>query len=101
MRRTQDAWTPFSTLHGFICLILLVDWDPIGVFGYADAMDEYDGYAAEVCRLLRSGVSREALASHLEGIERHRMGARGELTGQTEVAEKLLLLYRTVLNDEQ
>ena len=82
--------------------MLLVDWDPIGVFGYSGAMDEYDSYASEVCSLLRSGASREQLILHLDRIEKKTMGIRAARAGQAEVADKLLLLYKVVcFEDEQ
>ena len=34
----------FNTLRGFVRLVLLVAWDPIGILGYAGAMNEYDSY---------------------------------------------------------
>jgi hypothetical protein len=40
VRKINDAWRPFSTLQGFVRLVLLVDWDPIVILGYANAMDE-------------------------------------------------------------
>ena len=101
MSRTDDAWSPFSDLHGFVRLVLLVDWDPIGVFGCADAMNEYDSYATEVCKLLLSGVSCETLVVHLDTIEKQWMGLRGGRREQAEVADKLLMLCRTIHQDEQ
>ena len=100
-RRQQDEWTPFSNLQGFVRLVLLVDWEPIGVFGKPNAMDEYDDYAPEICKLLCSGTSRETLIAHLDKIEKQQMRLRGERPAQAEVADKLLLLYRTISEDEQ
>ena len=101
MRRKSDDWTPFSTLQGFVRLTLLVDWDPIGILGYSGAMDEYDSYAAEVSQLLRDGASIETLATHLDRIETQQIGVRGNRMAQAEVAEKLVRLYHTVLEDEK
>ena len=100
MTKIDDAWRPFAKLHGFVRLVLLVDWDPIGIFGYTGAMDEYDGYATDICDLIRAGASRETLIHHLDTIEKQRMSSRGERPVQAEVADKLLRLYRTIQQDE-
>jgi hypothetical protein len=101
VRTTDDAWRPFSTLQGFVRLVLLIDWDPIGVLGYSGAMDEYDRYADDICRLIHTGASRELLIAHLDKIEKQRMGLRGERRTQTEVAEKLLAIYEAIRQDER
>ncbi|MCW3098796.1 MAG: hypothetical protein JWL77_4414 [Chthonomonadaceae bacterium] len=101
IRKLHPEWTPFSTLHGFVRLILLVDWDPIGVFGYTGAMDEYDSYAAEICTMLCGKVSREQLIAHLDDLEKNTMGGRGERPAQAQVADKLLLVYKTVTDVER
>ena len=53
--------------------ILWNDWDPIGVCG-AGPEDEYDGYIAEVMRLLQSGAPRQAMVDHLADCESDSMG---------------------------
>jgi hypothetical protein len=82
-------------------LILLVDWDPLGIFGYPSAMNEYDSYANDICALLRSGVSREALIRHLDTVETQTMSGRGGRKAQAEVADKLLMLFKTIADDER
>ena len=101
MRTTNDAWRPFSTLEGFVRLVLLVDWNPIGILGYAGAMDEYDSYVDDLCHLIRNGATRDMLVTHLDKIEKQRMGLRGERPAQTEVADKLLEIYKAVKQNEQ
>jgi hypothetical protein len=39
-------------------------WDPVGVYGVPEAIDEYDGYVGQVGRLLREGASHEGLADY-------------------------------------
>ena len=101
MRRTDVAWRPFSTLRGFVRLVLLIDWDPIGILGSSGAMDEYDSYADEICRLIQMGATRDMLVAHLDKIEKQRMGLRGERRAQSEVAEKLLEIYEVIQRDER
>lgn len=99
MRKTNDSWRPFSTLHGFVRLVLLVDWDPIGILGEAGAMDEYDSYASGICRMLELGATRSDLIAHLERLEKQNMGLPGERRAQAEVAEKLLKIYTIVAHN--
>ncbi len=54
MRGNAD-WQSFGTPLGFIRLVLLVDWNPIGVFGYPKAMDEYDIYADKSMACFKPG----------------------------------------------
>jgi len=52
------------------------EWDPIGVKNEPQAADEYDGYIAGICALLRDGASDEQIAHHLSEIEAKEMGLR-------------------------
>jgi hypothetical protein len=50
-------------------------WDPIGVSGsFPFAVDEYDGYARRIVRLLRAGRTDTEIAAMLEAVERDQMG---------------------------
>jgi hypothetical protein len=39
-------------------------WDPVGVYGVPEVIDEYDEYVGQVGRLLREGASHEGLADY-------------------------------------
>ncbi len=97
MRNNSD-WQRLATPLGFIRLVLLVDWDPLGVFGYVETMDEYDSYAVPVYDLLCAGASRHQIAEHLRAIEMERMGVRGR-ADLDAVADKLKEAYE-VFGDE-
>jgi hypothetical protein len=58
----------------FIGLILLVDWDPVGVFGIPATEREYAQYVPGVHELLLSYPRVEVVADHLYRIEREKMG---------------------------
>lgn len=96
MRHKQDDWTALSDLEGFVRLVLLVDWDPIRVFGYAGAMDEYDSYAAAICDLLRSGASPDKIVEHLQAVEQQQMRIFRGPQVLRDVARKLLMAYSDV-----
>ena len=61
-------------IQSAIQAILLREWDPIGVAGEPSARDEYDAYVGGVYRLLASGASAEAVATHLSRLEATKMG---------------------------
>jgi len=62
-----------KTADHFIALVLLVDWDPVGVFGIPATEREYARYVPGVRDLLFSYPSVEAVADHLYTIEREQM----------------------------
>jgi hypothetical protein len=101
IRRANEEWRPFTTLQGFVRLVLLVDWDPIGILGRSRAIDEYDGYVDEICQLILTDATREILVAHLDKIERQNMRMRGERRATTEVAKKLLGIYKAIQLDER
>lgn len=83
-------------------MILLVDWDPIGVFGHVGAMDEYDSYAVGIYDLLCSDASQEELTAHLRRIEVVRMEVRGNKTMPlSAVAAKLRVAFDTARADQE
>ncbi len=94
--RTNADWARFAEPLGFIRLILLVDWDPIGIFGYIGAMDEYDSYAVGIYDLLCSDASQEELIIYLRRIEVERMEVRRNSTMPlSAVAAKLRTAFDT------
>jgi hypothetical protein len=48
-------------------------WDPIGVRGIPEALDEYDSYAPPVLELLERGSQNEEVAAYLGRVECERM----------------------------
>jgi hypothetical protein len=49
--------------------LLLREWDPIGIADLADApLDEYEHYAGQIARRLRTGAGDEEIAAVLEGF---------------------------------
>ena len=70
-------------------LILMRDWDPIGINDEPAAQDEYDSYVAPLLHLLRQGVSSSALSDRLLRIETVEMGLPGDRERALRVAQKL------------
>lgn len=90
VKQNAEDWTPFKSLTGMVRLILIVDWDPIGVFGHKSTLDEYDNYVSAVVDKLNEGAGVEALADCLFELERGLMGIRGSsISHRLLVAAKL------------
>jgi hypothetical protein len=54
--------------------LLMSEWDPIGVQGVPEAVDEYDAYVGVVGRMLREGATADAIATYLSSVCSDRMG---------------------------
>lgn len=68
-------------------------WDPIGVRGIREAVDEYDMYAPAVLELLQRGASDIDVASYLTSVVRDRMELRTAPEKDADVAAILKALY--------
>ena len=77
-----------------IRIILVSDWDPIGVMDDPEwPRDEYDSYISELHSFIRRGESVEFIARHLCFIEDKRMGLGATpASARIRVAEKLVAL---------
>jgi hypothetical protein len=80
---------PHSQLnHSSVRLILLADWDPLGVAGILPAENEYDPYVEEILHLAKH-ANQNALAQHLHDIETKRMGRAGDMERCVATAQRL------------
>jgi hypothetical protein len=75
--------------------LLLNDWDPIGVAGIPEAIDEYDSYALHLHGLLASGTTAEAVAEYLNWVVTVRMELTGNLAHDREIAARALAIYNS------
>lgn len=61
-----------------IRLILLRNWDPIGVTGFSSyneaAEDEYNGYARSLAKMTSEGASESDVLNYLKWAEETNMG---------------------------
>ncbi len=72
-----------------IRVILLKEWDPIGVKDVPEAQDEYDSYIPQVCKLLINQESPENIFKYLWKIETDYMGLIGNRNHTQSIAKKL------------
>jgi len=73
--------------------LLLNDWDPIGVAGILEAVDEYDSYALHLHVMLTAGTTPEAVAEYLNWVVTTRMELTGNLAHDRDIAERAIALY--------
>ena len=90
---SRKDWHPFANPEGMVRLVLLLEWDPLGVAGFYGAMDEYDSYAEDFTGLLETGATQDELTAHLREIERTRMNIKRERPELREVAATLRRVY--------
>ena len=65
--------------------ILMRDWDPIGISGVEDAVDEYDAYVARAyVMLMDEQASAEAIAAYLFEIATANMGLSADSSNLAE-----------------
>lgn len=77
--------------------ILLRDWNPIGVYGIPEAIDEYDAYASRAyVMLMDEGATASEIAGYLFTIATEHMGLaeRGRLAESSDRVAKLLVSLR-------
>jgi hypothetical protein len=78
--------------HEAIRVILLREWDPIGVAEEPDAQDEYDSYIHEIHGMLIRHEPRHRLIDHLWWVETKHMSLFGNRSRTEAVADRLLEL---------
>ena len=88
--RFESDWEPFTSLHGLIRLILLVDWDPIGILGFPGALSQYDRYAAEVYRLVSANGTRYEVIRYLVEVQTERIEMSVNQAVLENVADRIM-----------
>lgn len=73
--------------------LLLNEWDPIGVAGISEAVDEYDSYAMRVFTMLASGATAETIAEYLGWVVTERMELRGNAPHDRQAADKAVAIH--------
>lgn len=77
-----------------IRVILLKDWDPLGVGDNPNLADEYDSYIPAILRLLDSHCTVEQLEQYLLGIEKN-----WELTPDEAASRAAKTILETLRHD--
>lgn len=72
--------------------VLIEEWDPIGVRGVPEAIDEYDRYIGRLHSILVGSRSAREIAALLANIELEEMGVVTSDEIRSRVADQLLRL---------
>ena len=73
--------------------IFLQEWDPIGVAGIPEAVDEYDAYAFQVFTSLHSGATPASIREYLDWLESEHMGLSVSSGRSEEIAQRVFALH--------
>jgi len=84
----HEWWKHFGSTE--LRHILLLWWDPIGVYGVVEAIDEYDGYSGRVARMLREGAQAPEIAEFLRQVRCDRMGLSSSPGADALAAERIV-----------
>jgi hypothetical protein len=79
-----------AAIQDSIRKVLMDQWDPIGVRGVPEAVDEYDPYIGRIYRILSEGESTAEVADLLASVEREEIGVSTSPEVRSHVAAKLL-----------
>ncbi len=69
--------------------VLRREWDPIGVYGFDGADNEYDSYIAPILRLLEKRASVDEIFEFLSWVEVEHMGLTGDPVRRRQIATRL------------
>jgi hypothetical protein len=91
----QAWWKNFGAIE--LGHLLLLWWDPIGVYGARGARDEYNGYSGKIARMLREGADAATIATYLGQVVETSMGLRSSPELETAVAERVIEWYERAM----
>jgi hypothetical protein len=83
-------------LYNKINIVLLEEWDPIGIKNIPEAHDEYEAYAVPILKLLISGKREREIFKYLWWVETEYMGLQGNKQTTKHIAKKLSNLLNTI-----
>jgi hypothetical protein len=92
---TLLAWRRWWSREGLpaLRLMALESWDPIGVYGEPEAVDEYDSYLVRVGRMLRSGAGAPDIARYLTQVRTKAMRLDDSPLADEAFAEEVVAWY--------
>jgi hypothetical protein len=76
LEQWQQWWKHFGGRE--LRHLLLLWWDPVGVYGTPEAIDEYDGYSGQIAKRLRDGAREPEIQAYLRDAEDDRIGVSGD-----------------------
>jgi hypothetical protein len=91
---TESEYTRRPDAKGHLKVMeLLRKWDPIGVIT-DENQDEYDGYFANIVRLLDAGISEKDLFKHMKEIVEEQMGIPCDKKHTKQIVHELVEFWK-------
>lgn len=73
--------------------LLMLWWDPVGVYGVPEAIDEYDGYVGQIGHLLCEGATSTEVVAHFAELQ-PRFGLPANTSRDELAAEKIVEWFK-------
>ena len=89
--RYSKRWQAIAVQNS-IRQVLVYEWDPIGIKGVPEAIDEYDAYIGRINGILAGNRSKIDLVDFLQRIERDEIGISTSEQTRENVVNSLLAL---------
>ena len=84
------------TLQKEVSIILLRDWDPLGVADFPEARNEYEAYAAEIVAMHQNGMlSAEKLFEYLRTTAEKTLNKKADDIAIGRAAKNILELFKS------
>ncbi len=98
----HDWYAWYKSRGGSQLRVLLMDlWDPIGVRGVPEALDEYDTYAGRIANKLRAGADVGQVTAMLSDARTDAMGLSANPAADAAAAAAVIAWYADAMRAEE
>lgn len=98
----RDWYAWYKSRGGSQLRVLLMDlWDPIGVRGVPEAIDEYDTYAGRIANSIRAGADVGDVAAMLSDARTDAMGLSADPATDAAAAAAIIDWYVGAMRAEE
>ena len=76
-------------------MLLLREWDPLGLAGCDGANNHYDVYAMRVFEMFQDGENEAAIARYLYSVVTSELGLKGNINRDQTIATRAVFLCKS------